>query len=81
VRRAVSSLRKTRVLSSSQVGVYAGRFLKEDLPVLVGERGPELIVPKSSSNVIPYEKLRKAMANKQGVRQTKGPAMQFGLAA
>jgi hypothetical protein len=58
-----------------------GGDVEEDQPVLVGEHGPELIVPKTASNVIPFHKVQKAIANKKGVRQTPGPAMQFGLAA
>jgi hypothetical protein len=58
-----------------------GGDVDEDQPVLVGEKGPELIVPKTASNVIPFHKVQKALANKKGVRQTPGPAMQFGLAA
>lgn len=50
-------------------------------PTLVGERGPEVIVPKGDSNVIPYEKLKDAIAKKKGVRQTDGLARAFGVAA
>jgi hypothetical protein len=62
-------------------GAAEGGDVDEDQPVLVGEKGPELIVPKTASNVIPFHKVQKALANKHGVRQTPGPAMQFGLAA
>jgi hypothetical protein len=51
-----------------------------DKPYLVGERGPELFVPKKSGTVVPYEKLRDAIAKKKSV-STSGLAKQLGIAA
>lgn len=49
-------------------------------PYIVGEKGPELMVPHQSGTVIPYEKLRDAIQKKHGV-STDGLARQLGAAA
>jgi hypothetical protein len=47
---------------------------------VVGEKGPELFVPKTSGTVIPYEKLKAAIEKKHGV-STAGLSRALGIAA
>ena len=49
-------------------------------PAIVGEKGPELFVPDKAGTVVPYEKLREAMAKKKGL-STSGLSRQLGAAA
>jgi hypothetical protein len=62
-----------------------GGNISKGKPSLVGEKGPELFVPHEHGSVVPYEKLREAMAKKKGVKAPKhnaAPAnLRFGLAA
>lgn len=49
-------------------------------PSVVGEKGPELFVPKEAGTVVPYEKVKEAMVKKKAVR-TDGLARQLGARA
>jgi len=52
-------------------------------PAIVGEKGPELFVPDQAGTVIPYEKLREAMAKKKSINTAShgGLARALGAAA
>lgn len=57
-----------------------GGAIPKGQPTLIGERGPELWVPHEAGTVIPYEKLKAALAKKTSV-STSGLARQLGVAA
>lgn len=48
-------------------GKADGGDIPGNQPTLIGERGPELFAPHQSGTVIPYEKLKEAIAKKQGI--------------
>jgi hypothetical protein len=58
-----------------------GGELPSGAPTVVGERGPELFVPKQAGSVVPYEHLKKALEKKKGVTAPKHRPPSFGIAA
>lgn len=62
--------------TSGASGIFATRAgggdMQEGLPYLVGEQGPEVVVPTSSGNVVPNH----VLAN-QGVQQPVAPVIEF----
>ena len=69
------------------LGSLAGGFFAADggavpagAPTLVGERGPEVIVPNSNSVVIPAEVLQAAREKRDG-NSAQPSTMKFGIAA
>ena len=57
--RLIREMAKKKIVSNAAIPARAdGGRVKKGKPYLVGERGPEVIVPKQDGEVIPNEKLR-----------------------
>jgi hypothetical protein len=72
------------LLGSLAGGFFAaadGGAVPAGAPTVVGERGPEVIVPNSNSVVIPHEVLKAARKMRNGKKGAQPSTMKFGIAA
>ena len=60
------AFKKAVIGMASLFGFAAGGQVMADTPIMVGERGPELFVPRSAGTIVPHNALSNAASSSQG---------------